>query len=79
MVLLKLATRLLVLFRNRGEAVACSSSSANCRSAEVCVLKMHSPYKLLHDQPSFQFQTTVHIRSRETPNEHEQTRLSAML
>ena len=40
---------------------------------------MHSPYKLLHDQPKFQFQTTVHIRGRDTPNEHGQTRLSAML
>ena len=49
MVLLKPATRLLVLFRNRGEAVACSSSSAKRRSAEVCALKMHCPYKLLHD------------------------------
>ena len=47
-VLLKPAARVLTLEVKADDAVACSSSSASRRSACVCALKMHSPYKLLH-------------------------------
>ncbi len=59
------AARLLVFAWKMGEVVACSSSSASCKSAVVCALKMHSPYKLLHRIAVFGLSvSTIHTLCR---------------